>query len=85
MPEIPTLDPAESIVNEAGEMTEVFQKWALQITNLDLIVGTGSPEGNITAQVGREYLDDAGTAGAVKFIKQKAELLGDRAKGWVAV
>ena len=55
------------------------------MTRLDLIIGTGSPEGVIEATVGREYMDDTGLAGAVKFIKQLPDIGGDRTKGWVAV
>jgi hypothetical protein len=66
-------------------MTDVFQRWVNDVTNNDLIIGTGSPEGVIEATVGREYLDDAGLAGAVKFIKQLPDIAGDRTMGWVAI
>jgi len=85
MPEITVPDAETRIVNEDGSMTEEFQRWVTQMTNLDLIVGTGSPEGVIAAVVGREYLDEAGAAGAVKYIKQLADIGGDRTQGWVAV
>lgn len=85
MSNIPNPDADLSIVDANGVMTDVFQRWVTSMTNLDLIIGTGSPEGVIEAQVGREYLDDTGVAGAVKFIKQLADIAGDRTKGWVAV
>lgn len=85
MPEIPTPDARISIVDENGVMTAEFQRWVSQVTRLDLIVGTGSPEGVIEAEVGREYLDDTGSAGAVKFIKQLPDIGGDRTQGWVVV
>ena len=85
MAEIPVPDANLSIVDANGVATDVFQRWLTEITNLDLIIGTGSPEGVIEANVGREYLDDAGLVGAVKFIKQLADIAGDRTKGWVAV
>ncbi len=85
MPNIPNPDSLMPITDSDGVMTDVFQIWVTRVTNLDLIIGTGSPEGVITAEVGREYLDDAGLAGAVKFIKQKADIAGDRSKGWVAI
>jgi len=66
-------------------MTDEFQRWMTQVTRLDLIIGTGSPEGVIEATVGREYLDDTGTTGAVKFNKQLPDIGGDRTQGWVAV
>ena len=85
MPNIPVPDSAFPIVDSSGNMTLQFQRWIYDITRLDLIVGTGSPEGIIEANVGREYLDDAGAAGAIKFIKQLANIGGDRSKGWVAI
>ncbi len=85
MPNIPVPDSAFPIVDSDGNMTIQFQRWIYDITRLDLIVGTGSPEGIIEANVGREYLDDAGAAGAVKFIKQLADIGGDRSKGWVVI
>ena len=85
MPNIVPPNASTPITNEDGTMVDAFQRWATQMTRLDLIVGTGSPEGVIEAAVGREYLDDTGAAGAVKFIKQLADIGGDRTQGWVAV
>ena len=85
LPSIPTPESNFPITNPNGTMTDEFQRWVSQMTRLDLIVGTGSPEGVIGAQVGREYMDDAGLAGAVKFIKQLADIGGDKSQGWVAV
>lgn len=84
MPDIPTPD-ARIAITESGVMTDAFQRWVSDMTRLDLIVGTGSPEGVIEANVGREYLDDTGAAGAVKFIKQLPDIAGDRTMGWVAI
>ena len=85
MPEIAQPDADTPITAENGIMSDSFQRWVNQMTGLDLIVGTGSPEGVIEATVGREYMDDAGLAGAVKFIKQLPDIGGDRTKGWVAI
>jgi len=85
LPNIIPVDASIPIVNEDGVMTDVFQRWMSQVSRLDLIIGTGSPEGVIEATVGREYLDDTGTTGAVKFIKQLPDIGGDRKQGWVAV
>ena len=85
MPEIAQPDADIPITEENGVMSDPFQRWVNQVTRLDLIVGTGSPEGVIEAEVGREYLDDTGLAGAVKFIKQLPDIGGDRKLGWVAI
>lgn len=73
------------ILDENGAMTEEFHNWVSSVYRRGLLVGTGSPEGNIEAEVGREYLDDTGSAGAVKFIKQLPDIAGDRTQGWVAI
>lgn len=86
MPEIPQPDADTPIINSEGKMEDAFQAWVSRMTNLDLIVGTGTPEGVIEATVGREYLDQTGSVGAIKYIKQLADDgSGNKAKGWVAI
>lgn len=85
MPEIPVPDANTPVVDSNGLMNDAFQIWVSRMTSLDLLVGTGSPEGAIEAIVGREYLDQTGAAGAVKFIKQLADIGGDKSQGWVAI
>lgn len=85
MPSIVPPAAFDSIVDKDGVMTPEFQRWVEQITNNDLIIGTGSPEGVIEATVGREYMDDAGATGSIKYIKRDADIAGDRTKGWIAV
>lgn len=62
-----------------------FNVWVRQVTERGLLIGSGSPEGVVEAQQGAEYMDEDGLAGAVKFIKQKASIAGDRTMGWVAI
>lgn len=64
---------------------DTFNLWVRQVTERGLIIGTGNPENVVTAQQGVEYMDEAGPAGAVKYIKQVADIGGDRSKGWVAI
>lgn len=85
MPSIPVPDADLSIVDDNGVMTDVFQSWVSEVTRLDLIVGTGSPEGVIEATVGRQYMDDAGATGSLLYMKKLADIGGDRSQGWVAV
>jgi len=84
LPNITPID-ANTPISKDGVMTDIFQRWMSQVSRLDLIVGAGSPEGNIEAEIGREYLDTTGTTGAVKFIKQLPDIAGDRTKGWVTI
>ena len=85
MPEITQPNAATPITDEEGKMTPSFQRWVTMMTNIDLIIGTGSPEGVIEAAVGREYMDDAGTSGSIKYIKRDADIAGDRTLGWILV
>ena len=85
MPSIPTPSFDLPIVDKEGMMTDAFQRWITQMTNLDLIVGTGTPEGAVEAFVGREYMDDVGTTGSIKYIKRDSDIAGDKTKGWILV
>lgn len=79
------LSQQRRIVDANGEMLQAFLIWTEQVTALDIITGTGSPEGVIEATISREYMDDAGTTGNIKYIKQKAEIGGDKTQGWILI
>ena len=80
------IDPSWPIVwPRTGIASDNFRLFILQVEERGLTIGTGSPEGVVEAQQGAEYMDDAGLAGAVKFIKQLADIGGDRTLGWVAI
>lgn len=72
-------------VNDKRVINDPFRIWMQQVTERGLIIGTGSPEGVVEAQQGREYMDETGVAGSVKYIKQLADISGDRTMGWVAI
>ena len=83
MPNITPPHPDQPISNKNGLMDQVFRAWTQNITGLELIIGTGSPEGVVSAIQGREYMDNAGTAGAIKYIKRDAAIGGDDKQGWI--
>ena len=85
MPDIPVPQQVQAITDTEGRMLQTFRIWVELITQLDLIIGTGSPEGVIEARQGREYMDDAGTAGAIKYIKRDDDIGGDKKLGWILV
>lgn len=85
MPNITPPSPLQAITNDNGTMTTVFQTWTQQVTRSDLIIGTGSPETVVAAVQGRIYMDDAGTAGAILYIKRDADIGGDDKQGWILV
>lgn len=78
-------DANRSILNDDGTMEQSFRSWTYNVTRLSLIIGTGSPEGVVSALQGSQYMDDAGTAGAIKYIKRDDNIGGDTSQGWVLV
>lgn len=76
----------QPIVNpNNGFSTDNFRIILNQIYERGLIIGDGSPDGVIEAQQGAEYMDQGGAAGSVKWIKQVADIGGDKSLGWVAI
>ena len=77
--------PVRATVEESRLPTTEFNTWVQTITDRSLIISTGSPEGVISAIQGAEYMDDAGLAGAVRWVKRdNDDGLGDTTKGWIA-
>ena len=79
------LSRSVAVVDDKFRPTQELHLFSVALAQNQLIIGIGSPEGLIEAQVGREYLDTTGGVGAVKYIKQVADILGDRKLGWVAI
>lgn len=77
--------PQNNLVRADGTMTEASRIWANEVTNLQIIIGSGTPEGNIEAPTKRLYMDTSGTAGSILYIKRDAEIAGDTSKGWILV
>jgi hypothetical protein len=73
------------VYSQTGMASTVFNLWVRQVTERGLLIGTGSPEGVVEAQQGVEYMDETGTTGSVKWIKQLADISGDKSQGWVAI
>ena len=77
------------IVDSNGLLQLQFQLFLAELTDALnhrlLLIGTGSPEGVVDAEQGVEYMDDAGVAGAIKYIKRDNDIAGDTTKGWVLV
>lgn len=73
------------IVDGNGSQSVQMRSWTKIITDQSLIIGTGIPEGNVEAVQGSSYMDDAGVAGMIKYIKRDDNVLGDKKKGWILV
>jgi hypothetical protein len=73
------------ITDGKGMMSSRFYNWQLDVSNLSVLTGAGSPEGIVAAQPTRFYMDTTGSAGSVLYIKQLSDIGGDRSMGWIAV
>lgn len=74
------------IVEEDGSLTPQSRIFFRTITNQALIIGTGSPEGVVVAEIGARYMDNTGTAGNIVYIKRDTDNgAGDKSIGWVLV
>jgi len=73
------------IVDPKGLMAEIFFNWMLNVTNLSVLTGIGSPEGVQEARATRLYMNLVGGAGSILWIKKFNDIGGDRTQGWIAV
>lgn len=73
------------IVDENGKMTGRFPDWQEGVSRLEVLVGTGSPEGVVEAIEGREYRDRTGPVGARKYVKNVSGIGVDKSLGWVTI
>ena len=78
-------NPTRPIANESGIATQEFRVWIQTISNRSLIIGSGSPEGVIIAPIGSEYMNSAGTASSIKYIKRDSDIAGDKSQGWILI
>ena len=86
MPDKPAyLTSTRPIIDESGAATQEMRSWSQLVTDLLMSSGTGSPEGVIEARPRALYMDDAGTAGSILYVKRDGDITGDRTKGWILV
>ncbi len=75
----------ESVVDATGKPLQVLRLFSEGVSTLPPFIGTGSPEGVVEARQTRFYMDDAGVAGAILYMKQLDDIAGDKTMGWVLV
>lgn len=68
-----------------GNMNQRFYKWTQSVTDLQMMSGAGSPETVVEATETSLYMDTAGTAGNILYIKKLSDISGDRTRGWILV
>lgn len=85
MTSITQLNRGVQVADSEGKQTERMYNWAQQITQLQILTGSGSPEGVVEAKIETLYMNTAGTAGSILYIKRDADVGGDRTQGWILV
>jgi len=73
------------LVNEKGYLNPIPYNWMLEVSNLGILQGSGSPEGVVVALPTRLYMDIAGASGSILYIKRDTDVGGDRSQGWILV
>jgi len=73
------------ILDDDNEMNQRFYSWTQAITNLQILTGSGSPETVVVATETTLYMNTAGTAGNILYIKKLSDIAGDRSQGWILV
>lgn len=71
----------ERIVDDNGRPTAKFFQWLGNVTRLETLTGTGSPEG-IHAAFEKRYYVDISVSPPEVYFKVTNDILGDRTKGW---
>lgn len=77
--------PSRKIVDENGDMTQEFLTWVNQMTNIQIIEGTGSPEGVVAAEINKFYKDVSAGSGSILYIKNLGDIGKDPTQGWILV
>ncbi|GAF79369.1 unnamed protein product [marine sediment metagenome] len=82
---ITKINPTIPVVSRDGRAMDQLKDFFLEVALTGIIIGTGSPEGVVEALRTQEYMDDEGVAGAIKYIKRDADVVGDRSLGWILI
>lgn len=75
----------QPFLDEKGQLTQRNLELMRNLVQLDILQGAGSPDGVIEAKQRRLYMDTTPAASPVLYIKQQADIAGNRTLGWVGV
>ena len=81
----PRLNAGQPIVEDDKTMAQAFRQWTQQASLSIPIIGSGSPEGVVSALQYSLYINTAGTTGTLQYRKMLPSIAGDVTQGWVAV
>jgi len=73
------------VVESDGSLTLQSRTFFQTVTQQALIIGSGSPEGVVTAEIGATYQDSSGAAGNIRYAKRDDNIGGDKSKGWILI
>lgn len=83
MPLVSVQQEQTPIVDKDGRMNLVFKAWVREVTKLNPIIGSGSPEGVVEADIGRLFIDEsADLVSPFLYMKQKSDIAGEIKDGW---
>ena len=77
------LTTTRPIIDNSGSQTQEMRSWSRQVTKSVSIIGEGSPEGVVEAELYQVYINMNGVTGSITWIKMQDEIGGDITKGWV--
>lgn len=80
-----TPNPTRPALKQTGEVSEDIRFWMQQVSDLQIIIGQGSPEGVIQSRQGAQYMDETASTGSILYIKKLSDIGGDKSLGWVLV
>lgn len=78
-------NPTNKAVDADGRLTNVFRVYLNSLALSVPIVGTGSPEGVVSAQQYSLYIDESTPSAPVQYRKMLANISGDDSQGWYAL
>ncbi len=78
-------DANSPFLDDKGKLTQRSREWGNTVSRLGILEGSGPPEGVVPAFVTQQYMDTAGTAGSILYIKRDADIAGDDTLGWILV
>lgn len=82
---IPQWQTNQRFINDSGKLERRAGDLVRDLIQLDILEGSGSPEGVVVAFPRRIYMNTSGSAGNILFIKRDADIGGDRTQGWILV
>lgn len=73
------------MLKDDGTPSQELFYWIQTLTERSMIIGTGAPEDVVSATQASIYMNDAGSASSIVYIKRVDDISGDTKKGWVLI